>query len=75
MQVNLFGESLLILRVSEKIIHTSEIFGFLTVIKIRKNFERCNLAVPRSSTGALAEKAQTCKVKLVKGIRQFSPLA
>ena len=55
-QVNLSGESLLILRVSENNVH------------------RYNLAVPRSSTGALAVKAKTCKVKLVKGIRQFSPV-
>ncbi len=38
---NLFGESLLILGVSEK------------------NMHRYSLAVPRSNTGALAEKAKT----------------
>ncbi len=36
---------------------------------------RIYLAVPRISTNALAEKAKTCKFKLVKGIRQVSPLA
>ena len=55
--MNLFGESLLILRVSEKNVH------------------RNNSAVPRTNTGALAEKAKTCKVKLVKGIRHISPVA
>ena len=28
-------------------------------------------AVPRTDTGALAEKAKTCKAKLVKGIRHI----
>ena len=55
-QENLFGESLLILGVSENFVY------------------RHNLAVPRTSTSAQAEKAKTCKDKLVKGIRQFSPV-
>jgi hypothetical protein len=36
---------------------------------------RNKLAVPRFNTDALAEKAKTCKDKLVKGIRHISPLA
>ena len=31
--------------------------------------------VPTTDTGALAEKAKTCKVKSIKGIRQISPVA
>jgi len=33
------------------------------------------MAVPITDTGALAEKAKTCKDKLIKGIRQVSPVA
>ena len=33
------------------------------------------LAVPRTGTGALAEKAKTWKVKPIKGTRQFGPVA
>ncbi len=36
---------------------------------------RNKLAVPRFNTEALAEKAKTCKAKLVKGIRHIGPLA
>ena len=36
---------------------------------------RIILAVPRTNTGALAEKAKTCKVKPTKGTRQVSPVA
>jgi hypothetical protein len=32
-------------------------------------------AVPRTDTGALAEKAKILKLNLVKGIRHISPLA
>ena len=32
-------------------------------------------AVPRTDTGALAEKAKTCKDNLVKGTRQSSPVS
>ena len=32
-------------------------------------------AVPITGTGALAEKAKTWKVKPIKGIRQFGPVA
>ena len=48
----------------------------LLILRASEKFvHRHNLAVPRSSTGALAEKAKMCKVKLVKGIRQISPVA
>ena len=33
------------------------------------------MAVPRFNTNALAEKAKTCKFKLVKGIRQQWPFS
>ena len=36
---------------------------------------RVYLAVPRFNTNALAEKAKTCKFKLVKGIRQQWPFS
>ena len=37
--------------------------------------KRAQLAVPTTGTGALAEKAKTCKAKPTKGIRQVSPVA
>lgn len=41
-----------------------------------KNMLRAGLAsVPTTDTGALAEKAKTWKVKVIKGIRQFGPVA
>lgn len=36
-----------------------------------KLMHRKQMAVPRSNTGVLAEKAKTCKEKLVKGTRQI----
>lgn len=33
------------------------------------------LTVPTSDTGALAEKAKTCKAKSTKGTRHISPVA
>ena len=33
------------------------------------------LTVPTTDTGALAEKAKTCKINPIKGIRQVSPVA
>jgi len=48
----------------------------LLILRVCEKFmSRFKKAVPRSNTGALAEKAKTCKVKLVKGTRQISPLA
>jgi len=48
----------------------------LLILRANEKFMyRDNLAVPRSNTGALAEKAKTWKDKLVKGTRQFSPVA
>ena len=35
---------------------------------------RKNEAVPRTGTGTLAEKAKTCRVNQVKGIRQIGPV-
>ena len=40
-----------------------------------KTMSRNKSAVPRFNTEALAEKAKTCKAKLVKGIRHIGPLA
>ena len=37
--------------------------------------KRVCLTVPTTGTGALAEKAKTCKLKSIKGTRQFSPVA
>ena len=42
---------------------------------MKRHTYRDLLAVPRIDTDALAEKAKTCKEKLVKGIRQFGPLS
>jgi len=48
----------------------------LLIPRVNENIvDRTLLAVPRTSTSALAEKAKTCKVKLVKGIRHISPVA
>ena len=33
------------------------------------------MAVPRTDTGALAEKAKACKDKLVKGTRHIGPVS
>jgi hypothetical protein len=40
-----------------------------------KSMDLMQPAVPTTGTGALAEKAKTCKDKPTKGIRQFSPVA
>ncbi len=37
--------------------------------------KRIQSAVPITGTGALAEKAKTCKAKPTKGTRQISPVA
>jgi len=39
-----------------------------------KIVHRKHTAVPRTNTGVLAEKAKTCKGKLVKGIRHIRPV-
>ena len=40
-----------------------------------KIVHRYSGAVPRSNTGALAEKAKTCKLKLVKGTRHIGAVS
>jgi len=42
---------------------------------VKSFMNRKYIAVPRTGTGALAEKAKACKIKLIKGIRQFSPVS
>jgi hypothetical protein len=48
----------------------------LQIPRVRENIVHRNyLAVPRTNTGALAEKAKTRKDNLVKGTRQSSPVS
>ena len=75
-QANFFDESLLTLRISEKIVHFRNLLWISDNHQNSKEFwDRNLLAVPRINTDAQAEKAKTCKDKLIKGIRQISPLA
>ena len=48
----------------------------LRIPGVREKFVyRFYSAVPRTDTGALAEKAKTCKDNLVKGTRHIGPVA
>jgi len=53
--------------------------NFLGTLLIPRASEKAmflgQLTVPTTDTGALAEKAKTCKINPIKGIRQVSPVA
>lgn len=42
---------------------------------MKKKLERSSVIVPRTSTGALAEKAKVCRENPGKGIRHISPVS